>query len=224
MMRRLGAFLLVLLSTPLVAQSVQPAVVEYTGNSEGQYEVVNDSLLPLYVTIEAKSFTIDAEGNARFAPLSSSVHLSLSQTSLVVPPHGRRTVFYVAKADVLPAWFCIYSNFSGLPRRGAMNVALELPHTVYLRAKQEARREDISLEGLHVEGGELRGVARNQSANMVRLQSLQVVTGDGRKREEGGFPLLPGGVRELHLPLDPGVRPEHLRAKLARFTIEGDVR
>jgi hypothetical protein len=198
-------------------------VVEYTAATEGQYEIVNDSLLPLVVTVEAKSFTIDAEGNAIFRRLDPAIHLRLSETSLRVPPHGKRTVFYKASADSYPAWFCVYSSFSGLPRRGAVNVALDLPHTVYLLGKADAKRDQVLLEGLHSEAGELRGTVRNGSSNVVRLQSLQVVDIAGKKSENGGFPLLPGGTRNLHLPLGSNAKPKTLRVKLNRFAVDGTV-
>jgi P pilus assembly chaperone PapD len=219
--------LILILLTPAVAmhaQSVRPAVVEYTAAAEGQYEVVNDSLLPLVVTMEAKSFTIDNEGVAKFTALSPSIHLQMSETSLRIPPRGHRTVYYKASAASYPAWFCIYSNFSGLPKRGSMNMELELPHTVYLLSKTEAKRDQIVLEDLHTEAGELQGTVRNSSPNMIRLLSLQLVGSDGKKTEEGGFPLLPGGVRSLHLALPSNTRPQALRAKLNRFTVEGQVK
>ena len=55
------------------AQQVSPAVMEYPdvaagGKVEGHFELANDSLQPLFVTIEAKSFTIDKAGHALFTP------------------------------------------------------------------------------------------------------------------------------------------------------------
>jgi hypothetical protein len=225
MRRTLATLAMVIASAvTMFAQSVRPAVVEYTAAAEGQYEVVNDSLLPLFVTMEAKSFTIDKDGVAKFTQLSPSIHLQLSETSLRIPPHGKRTVFYKASADSYPAWFCVYSSFAGLPKRGTVNIALDLPHTVYLLSKTEAKRDEIQMEDLHAEDGELRGFVRNHSGNMVRLTSLQWNGANGKKIEAGGFPLLPGGVRELHVPLPADARPEHLHAKLNHFSLDGLVK
>ena len=207
----------------MAAQSVRPSVVEYTGATEGQYEVVNDSLLPVFVTVEAKSFTIDKDGVAKFTPLSPSIHLQISETSLRVPPHGKRTVFYKASADVYPAWFCVYSSFSGLPRRGSVNIAVDMPHTVYLLSKQDAKQGDIAMTELHIEGGELRGVVRNRGGNMFRLLSLQWADAKGHKTEAGGFPLLPGGERELHIALPANAKPQHIYGKLNHLAVDGPV-
>jgi P pilus assembly chaperone PapD len=226
MHRSLKLVLLLLLTSAVAmhAQSVRPAVVEYTAAAEGQYDVVNDSLLPLVVTMEAKSFTIDNEGVAKFTALSPAIHLQLSETSLRIPPRSHRTIYYKANAASYPAWFCIYSTFSGLPKRGSMNMELELPHTVYLLSKTEAKRDQVVIENLHTEAGELQGTVRNNSLNMIRLLSLQMVSADGKKIEEGGFPLLPGGERSLHLPFTAKTQPQALRAKLSHFTIEGQVK
>jgi P pilus assembly chaperone PapD len=219
-MRRILSFtcLTIVLTIAMHAQSVRPAVVEYTAAAEGQYELVNDGLTPLFVTVEAKSFTIDNEGVAHFTKLDSAIHLTLSETSVRIPPHSHRTIFYKASANAYPAWFCVYSNFSGMPKRNSMNVELELPHTVYLRSKTEAKRDEITFDNLHIEADELRGTVHNRSANMVRLQSMQLISKDGRKNDVGGFPLLPNGARELHLPISEGA--QALRAKLNRFTID----
>ena len=215
--------MVIALAVTLAAQSVRPTVVEYTGATEGQYDVVNESLLPVFVTVEAKSFTIDKDGVAKFAPLNPSIHLQMSETSLRVPPHGRRTVFYKASADAYPAWFCVYSSFSGLPRRGSVNIAVDMPHTVYLLGRGDAKQGDIAMEGLRVEGGELRGIVRNRGGNMFRLLSLQWADAKGRKTETGGFPLLPGGERELHIALPAYAKPQHIYAKLNHLSVDGPV-
>ncbi len=205
------------------SQSVRPAIAEYTSPSEGRFDVVNDSLLPMFITIEPKSFTIDAQGTAQFTRLDPGIHLQLSQNSLRLPPRSSRTIFYTATANAYPAWFCIYSNFAGTPRRGFMNVELELPHTVYLLGKGKSGEDAIQVENLRREDGQLHGTVRNRSGNVVRLQSIQVIDGNGKKREEGGFPLLPGGSRQLSLPLKADETPSRVRIKFGRYTAEGSL-
>lgn len=217
----LTSLLLLLFVCAVRAQSVRPAVVEYATAGEGSFDVVNDSVTPLYISMEAKSFTIDTEGNAHFVPLSSAIHLQLSQTSMRLPPRTHRTVYYKASADSYPAWFCIYSNFAGAPRRNSMNVNLELPHTVYLLSKTRLEKNDIVFDHLHREDDTLLGTVHNQGGNMVRLQTLQLVDRNGKKRDEGGFPLLPGGTRDIRLSLRHDEQPERVRAKFAHVTVEG---
>jgi hypothetical protein len=223
-MRRILLFCLTIVLVHTVrAQSVQPAVVEYVTAADGKFDVSNDTLVPLVVTIQAKSFNITPQGDAQFSGLAPTIHLKLSETSVRLPPHGRRTIFYKASSDTYPAWFCIYSTFNGMPRRGTMNIAMDMPHTVYLRSREPVKKTNVLLENLHREGGELQGTVRNVGANMLRIQSLQLSLANGKHADEGGFPLLPGGTRELHVALPAGSVPTRLRAKLDGFTVEGNV-
>ncbi len=208
----------------LAAQQVSPAVSEYQGVAasskvEGHFDLSNDSMNTLYITIEAKSFTINPDGNAVFTPLKSEIHLELSSTSLRLGPKQRRTVYYRVSGPGSPAWFCIYSNFSGLPRRNGMDLQLELPHTVYLYGKNRTRAEQLAFVDLKQSPGHVTGRITNHSANIVRLTGLDV-SGEHFKKTEGGFPLLPGGVRDIDLVL-PDSRPaQALRARAAGFHIE----
>ena len=51
---------LALLTVPAVtgAQSVRPVIVEYKGQARGKVELVNNSLFPINVVLEPKSFDI----------------------------------------------------------------------------------------------------------------------------------------------------------------------
>ncbi len=224
-MRRTLLFCLFVLlpAQALRAQSVQPAVVEYITAADGKFDIANESMVPLVVTLEAKSFTITPQGDAKFSALAPTIHLKLSETSVRLPPKGRRTIFYKASSDVYPAWFCVYSTFNGLPRRGNVNLAMDMPHTVYLRSREAVKKSSVTMENLHIDGGELVGTVRNMSENMTRVQSLQVSMKDGKHEDEGGFPLLPGGVRKLRMALPAGSVPTRLRAKLDGFNIDGNV-
>lgn len=213
-----------LLACGCAAQSVRPAVVEYTAAGEGSFEVINTFTVPLFVSVEAKSFTIDPQGTAHFRPLSSSIHLQLSQTSVRLPPLSRRTVFYKATADSYPAWFCVYSDFAGAPHHNSVNINLELPHTVYLLSRDRGGARGVVFDGLRRDGDTLVGTVSNHGPNVVRLEALQVIDDNGKKHDEGGFPLLPGGFRELSLPLRPGEHVERLRAKVGGSVAEGTLR
>ena len=134
------------------AQTVSPAVVQYTGAAEGSFEIANDGLLPLVATVEPRSFTIDEQGTAAFSRLSAATHVELSQTSVRIPPKQRRTIYYKASAASYPAWFTVYSNITGLPRRNGMNVVLSLPHTVYLLSKRQAQQSDVRVRAVRQTG------------------------------------------------------------------------
>lgn len=202
------------------AQGVGPAVVQYTGAAEGSFLITNDGLTPLFVTLDTRSFNVDAESNAAFRPLDKSVHLDLSQTSLRVPPHQQRTVYYKASADHYPAWFTVYANLSGLPRRNGLNVQLSLPHTVYLLARQQVAANEIHFSGLHLDGSQVRGSLRNDGGNVVRVRELDALSHGKGKASLGGFPLLPGGERTFAIDLPKNGTIDTLRAHLERFTVE----
>ena len=63
---RLVPLLLVLglgLVRPLGAQTVRPAVVEYSGQARGKFDLVNETLFPLTVVLEARGFHVEPNGN-----------------------------------------------------------------------------------------------------------------------------------------------------------------
>ncbi len=200
------------------SQTVSPAVVQYTTASEGSFEIDNNSILPMIVTVEGRSFSIDPDGMASFRSLDAGIHLELSQTSLRVPPKQRRTVYYKASAETYPAWFTVYSNISGLPKRAGMNVVLSLPHTVYLLSKHPVQKDDLHLEGLEVKGGQVQATLCNFGTEVARVHELEVL--HGKARADGvGFPLLPGGKHTIHMNVPKGEGPAEMRVKLEKLSM-----
>src|SRR5579864_7347005 len=128
-----------------VGQTVRPVINELSNPTKGHVEYVNDSLVPLNVVLEAKSFSVSETGEISYRPLDPDIHLKLSTTSFRIQPQQTYYVFYEASAPKSPSWFVIYAAFSGFPFRTqqGMNVRLELPHTVYLLPKGTIERGDI---------------------------------------------------------------------------------
>lgn len=204
-MKRFPRILLSLLAlsvmiAPLQAQTVSPAVVEIPVGKQnavdGHFEVANSTLEPLAVVIEAKSFTIGRDGTATFGPLSPDVHLQLSASSMRLPARQRRTVYYHVTSPAVPAWFCIYSTFSAMTPTRGMRVALEMPRPVYMLRGPRAVAKDLRVTNLTVDDGALHGTVHNGSGTLLRLTSIEV-SGSHGKKEESGFPLLPGGERDF---------------------------
>ena len=127
-----GAFLAFVAVAMGHAQTVRPVINELSNPAKGRVEYVNDSLTPLNVVLEAKSFSVSETGEITYRPLDADVHLKLSTTSFRIQPQQTYYVFYEATAPKSPTWFVIYAAFSGFPFRSAqgMNVRLELPPTV----------------------------------------------------------------------------------------------
>lgn len=205
------------------AQAVTPPIVEYAGGAaEGSFEVSNTTLQTLYVTLEPKSFNIDRTGRAIFRSLDGTTHVDLSEKSLRLPPQQKRTVFYRASAMNMPAWFCIYANFSGAAVHKGMTVQIELPHTVYLLGKAKSSREEIVLRDLYVKDNHLFGIAENRGNAVTRVLGTTAISAHGKKIQGEGFPLLPHGVREFSIDLGNSDAVK-VTAKIDRFEITAPV-
>src|SRR5713226_1248801 len=160
------------------AQTVRPVIVEYKGSAKGKLELVNNSFQPTNVVIEPRSFAINEDGDGIYGPLAKDIHLKLSAMSLRIPPKQSRYVFYEAKADVLPAWFVIYSVFAGPAQQTGLNIQLDLPHTVYLVQKEPLERADVTVESLTYDRTKHRVliVVANKSARLGRALEWQVTS------------------------------------------------
>ena len=72
---RLAPLLLVLgLVRPLGAQTVRPAVVEYSEQARGKFELVNETLFPLTVVLEPRGFHVEPSGDLIEEPLDTDAH------------------------------------------------------------------------------------------------------------------------------------------------------
>lgn len=187
-----------------LSQTVRPLINELGNPAKGRVEYVNDTLTPLNVVLEPKSFTVSETGEISYRPLDSDVHLKLSTTSFRVQPQQTYYVFYEASSPKNPAWFVIYASFSGYTFKTAqgMNVRLQLPHTVYLLPKQSVEQPEI-----HINRAELRPAdnkvvfeVENTGDNFGRVLSTQLVYLK-KKQEAPGFPVFPHSKRILEVAL-----------------------
>jgi hypothetical protein len=199
-----GIFALAL-SAGAVSQTVRPVISELGNPARGRVEYVNDSLTPLNVVLEAKSFTVSEKGELSYRPLDPNIHLKLSATSFRIQPQQTYYVFYEASAPPSPTWFVIYASFTGFAFRTAqgMNVRLQLPHTVYLLPKQRAEKADVRVVRAELNAADNKVLleVENTGDNFGRV--LQTQLASGRKKQEApGFPIFPHSKRILEVPLD----------------------
>ncbi|MDQ1390198.1 MAG: hypothetical protein QOF56_3652 [Acidobacteriaceae bacterium] len=208
-----SAICLLALNAALAAQTVRPVINELGNPAKGRVEYVNDSLTPLNVVLEAKSFTVSESGEISYRPLDSNVHLKLSATSFRIQPQQTYYVFYEASSLQSPAWFVIYAAFSGFPFRTAqgMNVRLELPHTVYLLPKQSVEKPEVHIERaeLNRAGNKFFLEVENTGSNFGRVLQTQLVYSK-TKQEAPGFPIFPHSKRILEVPLEEKVQGDNL--------------
>ena len=217
---------ILLLAGAASSQTVKPVVAELGNPAKGRIEYYNDSLTPLNVVLEAKSFTVSETGEISYRPLDETVHLKLSTTSFKIMPQQSYYVFYQADTAAAPSWFVIYAAFSGFPFRTqqGMNIRLELPHTVYLLPKGSVGKTEVVVEQLDYKPAEkklLIGVYNSEST-FGRVQ--ETVVNYGKKKQEApGFPVFPHKKRILEVPLQESETPTSVVLQFQDFKIEQKV-
>jgi hypothetical protein len=218
--RRIACIAL-LLGPPILAQTIQPLIVEYNGKAGGKFQVTNDTLMPMAIVIEPKSFSLDNKGWATYRKLDPGIHLDLSTMSFRLEPKQSYYIFYKAHADMLPAWFTIYAVFSPVRKDEGLQVRVMLPHTVYLYQKQAIDRKSIEIKNV-VYSSDKKVIAcdlENTSQSLIRVQQVRA---DGGKEPvfAGGFPLLPGSPRHLEIPWVDITPPSNLLVHFPHFDMK----
>ena len=218
-------FFALALGTGALAQTVRPVINELGNPAKGRVEYVNDSLTPLNVVLEARSFTVSENGEISYRPLDPAIHLKLSATSFRIQPQQTFYVFYEASAPPSPTWFVIYASFTGFAFRTAqgMNVRLQLPHTVYLLPKQRAEKADVHVVRAEFNASDKKVLleVENSGDNFGRVLQTQLANGKN-KQEAPGFPIFPHSRRILELPLDakPDIAPTEVSLQFENFKVE----
>jgi hypothetical protein len=212
-----SALLVFVLSAGVSAQTVRPLINELSNPAKGRVEYVNDSLTPLNVVLEPKSFTVSETGEITYRPLDANVHLKLSTTSFRIQPQQTYYVFYEASSPQSPSWFVIYAAFSGFPFRTAqgMNVRLELPHTVYLLPKQSVEKPEVHIQRAELSPADNKVLleVENTGNNFGRVLQTQLVYSK-KKQEAPGFPIFPHSKRILAVPLEEKAEGENVPVEL----------
>jgi hypothetical protein len=216
-----GCALLFLGPIQASAQTVRPVIAEYRQKASAKFDVVNNSVVPLNVVLEPKSFSLSEDGMPIFRPLDKDIHLKLSSMSFRIPPQQTRYVFYEATADHYPAWFVIYATFANLPKQSGLNVELELPHTVYLLQKEPLEKSSIGVAAAEFEPGSsrVRVEVENHGERLGRVLEVEV-THARIKSVHAGFPLLPHSRRRLEIDWKSPTPPDRLLIRFQKFNIE----
>ena len=209
------------------SQTVSPVIVEYNGKADGRFSVINDADIPLTVTVEPHSFSVDATGKATFRKLDPGLHVELSSTSFRLAPKQTYYVFYKATTETYPNWFCIYSTISGPVTPTGLKLAIELPHTVYLLGHKTLEESNVSWNKaeLTVQGGKRRITAQveNHGTEYGRVQEVEVISSAG-KQTFSGFPLFPGQRRDIEFDWDQPGTPKEIVLKFPHFKMESSLK
>jgi hypothetical protein len=203
------------------AQTVSPVIVEYKVKASGRIALTNNTLLPMAVVLQPKSFSINPDGNGVYVPLDPAIHLKLSSMSFRIDPGQTYYVFYSANADKLPAWFTIYSVFSSLHHTGGLDVRILLPHTVYLYPKKQLGKDEIVVDQLawNATSGKLICDIENHGPDLDRVQQVRIEAGS-QSETAAGFPLLPGSKRHLELTCSENEPPQNIRFQLEHSMVQ----
>jgi hypothetical protein len=209
-----GALCIWVMAAAGFAQTVRPLIDELGNPAKGRIEYVNDSLFPLNVVLEAKSFTVSETGDISYSALDPKIHLKLSATSFRVQPQQTYYIFYEASSTTPdPTWFVIYASFSGFPFRNqqGLNVRLMLPHTVYLLPKQRVTEPEIKVvrAELNAVQNKVTVEVENTGNNFGRVLETQLLYAKG-KQEAPGFPVFPHSRRMLEIPLEQKAQGENV--------------
>lgn len=201
------------------AQTISPVIVEYQGKASGRFQVVNDSDVPLAVVLEPESFKVDSQGQPTFFPLDPNVHLELSTTSFRLAAHQTYIVFYKASAASLPAWFTIYATITGKRTTQGIQLAIHLPHTVYLLGKAPLASSAIVWDKATFSAADskIEGQVSNVGSDYGRVIDVIVTDASGKKEQYTGFPLFPGQHRHFELPWKGAVVPQSIELKFQHF-------
>jgi len=203
-----------------MAQTVSPVIVEYKVKADGRFALTNNTLTPMAVTLEPRSFSIKPDGNGVYRPLDSDIHVKLSTMSTRIDPGQTYYVFYKAEADKLPAWFTIYSVFSSLHHTGGLDVRILLPHTVYIYPKKQHSKDIVQVKeaGFAASSNKIVCELENSSADLERVEEVRV-TSKTKSTTAAGFPLLPGEKRHLEVPWNEPEVPTAIQFRLEHSTM-----
>jgi hypothetical protein len=209
-------------ATVIRAQTVSPVILEYREKAKGSFQLTNDTVVPMSVSIEPRSFSVDPDGNPTYRKLDEQIKVRLSATSFRLGPRQTFTVFYDASAQQIPAWFTIYSTITGPPNPNGLQLAVELPHTVYLLTRKPLARESVAVLRANFKRGpeaEIEAEIESRGQEFARVQLVEVFSAAGKK-EYGGFPLFPGQRRLLSLEWDLASAPQRVVLTFEKFKVE----
>lgn len=225
-LQRLLCIVLLLCGCHAFAQTVSPVIVQYKVKASGRIELVNNTLAPMAVVLEPKSFSITPQGNGVYRPLDADIHLKLSTMSFRIEPGQTYYVFYKATASKLPAWFTIYSVFSSLHHEGGLDVRILLPHTVYLYPKRPLAKEkdeiDVTQAAYIATEHKVVCDIKNIGPDLQRVQEVRVSSAN-ESQAGAGFPLLPGGKRHVEVSWTEKETPRTIDLQFSHYVLKQPV-
>ena len=223
----LAAICLLFVAPRVPAQTISPVIVEYPERADGRFQIYNDADVPLTVTVEPQSFTVDSTGMATFRKLDPGLHVTLSATSFRVAPKQTYFVFYKATTETYPSWFTIYATVTGTTTPTGLKLAIQLPHTVYLTGHKTLEPSQVSWNRAEIAmvaaSRRVLAEVENHGTEFARVEEVEVASSSGKK-VYAGFPLFPGQRRDLELEWDQPGTPQQIVLKFPHFKTQSELK
>lgn len=220
--RNMFVYALLFLGPCCYAQTVSPVILEYKGKAEGAIALTNNTLVPMAVVLEPRSFSVNPDGSGVYRPLDPKIHVKLSSMSSRIDPGQTYYVFYKAKADKLPAWFTIYSTFSPVGNKFRLDLRILLPHTVYIYPRKPRSKNDlveVRQATYSRQTGKIVCEIANNTVDLERVEEIRV-TSNSNSITSPGFPLLPGTQRHLEVDWKQKDPPREIVLHMDRSTLK----
>lgn len=125
------------------AQTVSPIIVECGKKCAGEFSITNNGLAPLAVTVEARSFSLDAGAHAINRPLDPGVDLKLEEGSARIAPKGVHTFTYHLNCATPSCSVVLLSSMVVGHTADGVLVRVQLAHTIYACEKQKNCRKRV---------------------------------------------------------------------------------
>lgn len=218
--------LVIWLGLPLAAQTIRPVLSEYRKEANGNFQLVNDSFLPVNVVLEPKSFTVSETGEISYRPLDPGIHVKFATTSFRIPPKQSYTISYRATADSIPAWFVVYAGMRGLPVRTSTGMAIQilLPHTVYILPKKDAAKSEIKvLKASFDKASSVVSLELASESSGLGRVLVTMVHGGKKSAEAPGFPIYPKKHRKLDVQWKEMEMPDRVVFQFLDFKIQAPI-
>jgi hypothetical protein len=127
-------------------QTISPVVAECGRRCSNQFTLTNNGVVPLAVSIEAKSFSI-VGGQQVLRDLDPTVHLTLSETSARVGPLAVHSFDYKLRCDQLPCAVALQVAMTLGHTESGVQVRGILPEIIYSCEREKNCRKNILLAG-----------------------------------------------------------------------------
>lgn len=123
-------------------QTVSPITAQYGRKANGSFQIQNNTVQPMVVSLEVYSFSLDSKGQ-HFRKLDDSTHVTLSETSARLSPKEIHEFTYRMVCQTAPCEVSILSGMIVGKTQEGIQVRLVLPHSVYMCEKAKRCREQI---------------------------------------------------------------------------------